>query len=269
MFGKFFASTFTGSMMASGAEVFAVWGYVIAHAVESRVELNPRLLAAVIGSPVDRIEKAIETLCSPDPVSRNKEHDGRRMIREGEFQYFVTGHQKYRQMRDEADRREYNRIAKQKSRSKRAGVNQDVNLSNGLSSVSANTEAETEAETEADKYKGVVADATPKKSKTNWLNVLVQEGVAESVASDWLRIRREKRAPLTMTALDGIKREAAAAGMTLPQAVQVAAESGWQGFKAGWVTNQRTAVAQPVNRQEAIEQRNMAVVERWLNKDQA
>lgn len=148
MFGKFFASAFTGSMMASGAEVFAVWAYVIAHAVDSRVELNPRLLAAVIGAPVDRIESAIETLCAPDPVSRNKDHDGRRMVREGEFQYFVTGHQKYRQMRDESDRREYNRVAQQRSRAKKVAVNSDVNMSNDLSSVSANTEAEAEAETE-------------------------------------------------------------------------------------------------------------------------
>ena len=69
MYGKFFKSAFSGSLMASGPEVFSVWAYVIAHTVESRVELNPRLLAAVIGSTPDRMEKAIETLCSPDPCA--------------------------------------------------------------------------------------------------------------------------------------------------------------------------------------------------------
>ena len=157
MFGKFFASTFTGSMMAAGAEVFAVWAYVIAHAVESRVELNARLLSAVIGAPVDAIEGAIEKLCAPDPHSRSTEHDGCRLIREGQYQYFVTGHQKYRHMRDEADRRDYNRLKKQESRA-RLSQTQGQPMSNRMSTLSANTEAEAEAEAKRKKHAPHVPD---------------------------------------------------------------------------------------------------------------
>lgn len=118
MYGKFFDTTFTGSMMAAGADVFAVWGYVIANTVKSHVELNPRLLAAVIGATPDRMQKAIDYLCAPDPQSRNEAHDGRRLVQDGQFQYFVPSHDKYRAILDAEDRREYNRAAKRKSREK-------------------------------------------------------------------------------------------------------------------------------------------------------
>lgn len=59
--------------------------------------------------------------------------------------------------------------------------------------------------------------------------------MSEQVWNDWLRIRKEKRAPLTATAWEGVKREAAIAGITPAEAVRHAAESGWQGFKAAWL----------------------------------
>jgi hypothetical protein len=66
---------------------------------------------------------------------------------------------------------------------------------------------------------------------------LVAVGVPEQAAKDFLTTRKAKKAPLTQTALDGIQREAAKAGMTLAAAVTLAAESGWQGFKAKWLND--------------------------------
>lgn len=120
MYGKFFASAFTGSMFGAGADVFSVWGYVIAHAVAGRVELNPRMLAASIGAPVERMELAIEFLCSPDPHSRNPAEEGRRLVLDGAYQYRVTSHEIYRGMQTEEHRREYNRVKQQESRARRA-----------------------------------------------------------------------------------------------------------------------------------------------------
>ena len=149
MFGKFFASTFTGSMMSAGTDVFAVWGYVIAHTVNSRVELNPRLLAAMIGSTPEKMKAAIDYLCLPDSESRSKENDGRRLVKEGEFQYFVTNHIKYRSIRDEEGRREYNREKKREERARKSGsVKPPVNDSQSCQPPSAQAEAEAEAEAE-------------------------------------------------------------------------------------------------------------------------
>lgn len=62
--------------------------------------------------------------------------------------------------------------------------------------------------------------------------------VDPKVVADFLKIRRAKKAPLTETALDGLRREAAKAGVTLEQALRTCCERGWTGFKAEWVAGQ-------------------------------
>lgn len=160
MYGKYFASTFTGSLMGAGAVVHSVWGYVVANTVDSQVELNPRLLAAVIGEcTAEQVEKAIEKLCSPDEASRSKEEDGRRLIREGQFAYRVVNHQKYKEIRNEDDRRAYNR-EKQREHRARMKASTTVNDSNTKSTLSAQEEAEAEEEKEAEEENGSCAEVT-------------------------------------------------------------------------------------------------------------
>ncbi|WP_316411307.1 hypothetical protein [Mesoterricola sediminis] len=92
---------------------------MIANTVDSRVELNPRPLAGIIGTTPEEIEKAIEFLCRPDPESRNTEREGRRLVQEGRFQYFVVSHAIYRSMRDEEERRAYNARKQREHREKK------------------------------------------------------------------------------------------------------------------------------------------------------
>lgn len=123
MYGKHFASMYEGSMVGAGAVVFAVMGYIIANAVPDRtvgtqVELNPKLIAFILGEKQSDVEKAIEFLCAPDLSSRTKSEQGRRLIRLGQFSYRVVNGEKYRAMRDEEKRREQNREAKHRERLK-------------------------------------------------------------------------------------------------------------------------------------------------------
>lgn len=128
MYGKIFESCFTGSMVGAGAPVFAVWSYIIANAKpDSMVELNPVLLSAVMGEPIERIEQAIEFLSSPDPKSRTKSNEGRRLSKEGEFLYFVPNRKHYQDLKNNDERREYNRVKKQESRMKKKAVKDNVN----------------------------------------------------------------------------------------------------------------------------------------------
>ena len=159
MYGKHFASMYTGSMFGAGAIVFAVWGYVIGNTVESQVELNPKLLAAILGESEEGVTTAIATLCAPDKASRNKGTDGRRLVREGEFAYRVVNHANYRRVRDESDRREYNRAKKAEGRSK--GVNTRVKRSTRVSTVSAKTEADTDTDTDTDTTQQQIPEAVP------------------------------------------------------------------------------------------------------------
>lgn len=63
------------------------------------------------------------------------------------------------------------------------------------------------------------------------------EGVSEEVWTDWQSLRKAKRAPISGTALAGIRREADKAGVTLEAALQTCCERGWIGFEAGWITS--------------------------------
>lgn len=122
MYGKSYESKYTGSMIGAGFNVFAVWDYVTTNARSGVIELNPRLLAFTLAGTREGAQQevvdAIEYLCRPDPVSRSKEEDGRRMIREGEYQYRVVNWAKYQRIKNESDRREYNRIKQAEYRAK-------------------------------------------------------------------------------------------------------------------------------------------------------
>ncbi len=123
MYGKHFGSMYEGSMVGSGAVVFAVMGYVIAkqipdRKVGSQVRLNPLLLATILGESERDIQKAIEKLCSPDAKSTTKTDGGRRLRKIGEFDYQVVNGAKYLSIRDEESRREQNRIAQRVFRAK-------------------------------------------------------------------------------------------------------------------------------------------------------
>lgn len=153
MYGKLFASTFTGSMAGAGPHVISVWAYIVAHTVDSTVELNPALVGGAIGMSREQVDAAIEWLCAPDAHSRNSAFDGSRLVKEGAFQYHVVSHALYRNLRNEAERRAYNRDKQRASRQRKAlpqvGLTERGNNPK-LPRVSAHTEAEAEAETEAE-----------------------------------------------------------------------------------------------------------------------
>jgi hypothetical protein len=67
------------------------------------------------------------------------------------------------------------------------------------------------------------------------LKILVDLGVDEQIAKDWLAVRKAKRAPLTQTAVDDLVREAGKARITVADAVRMCAQRSWQGFKADWL----------------------------------
>jgi hypothetical protein len=124
MFGKIFESLYTGSMRGAGSVVFAVWGYVIANqkpdkVVGAQVELNPEILAFLIGEREEKIIEAIAYLCAPDAKSNSKEEDGRRLIKIGSRSYRVVNGPKYLALRNEEERREYNRGAQVISRARK------------------------------------------------------------------------------------------------------------------------------------------------------
>lgn len=70
---------------------------------------------------------------------------------------------------------------------------------------------------------------------TNNHKINKPDGVALSLWSDFLVLRKAKKLPITETALQGIKREAEKAGLDLNQAITICCERGWGSFKADWL----------------------------------
>lgn len=118
MFGKSYESMYEGSMIGSGIHVFAVWNYIITKARGGAVEINPKLLAFTLGGEEREILDALDFLQRPDPNSRSKLEDGRRIIKEGQFQYRLVNWEFYQRIRNEEDKREYNRTKQAEYRAK-------------------------------------------------------------------------------------------------------------------------------------------------------
>jgi uncharacterized protein YdaU (DUF1376 family) len=59
------------------------------------------------------------------------------------------------------------------------------------------------------------------------------------IVADWLAHRKARKAAVSDTAIEGIRREAERAGMTLQDALAMSCQRGWTGFKAEWVSDPR------------------------------
>jgi len=76
------------------------------------------------------------------------------------------------------------------------------------------------------------------------------DGVSQKVWTDFLKTRKTK---VTDTAIDGIRREATKAGISLETALETSCARGWQSFRADWMREARQGTAMPAWR---VEQRN-------------
>lgn len=79
---------------------------------------------------------------------------------------------------------------------------------------------------------------------TNNQKINTPDGVALTLWSDFLVLRKAKKLPVTKTALDGLTREAQKAGITLNEAITICCERGWGGFKADWLKEEPTKESQ-------------------------
>lgn len=90
---------------------------------------------------------------------------------------------------------------------------------------------------------------TAKPSKTSSsTSVEKPDDVTAQTWADFSAIRKAKRAPITATAINGFRKEAQAAGISLEEALQFSVRQGYQGFKADWYRREeRTQNAAPIN----------------------
>lgn len=89
---------------------------------DGRVWASVPGLAKRAGITIEECQEGLERFRSPDPYSRTKDNDGKR-IREIDGGWELLNHAKYRDMMSEEQRREYQRIRQAEYRRKKKSVN--------------------------------------------------------------------------------------------------------------------------------------------------
>jgi uncharacterized protein YdaU (DUF1376 family) len=124
------------------------------------------------------------------------------------------------------------------------------------------TDTDTDTEIEKKKYQ-------KEKPKPD-LALLAEYGIDGNLATDFIRHRKSKEAPITKTALDGFQRESLKAGIPITQAVTISIERNWQGFKAEWIQEVTSAASGSNSRSGAkgVGARiNEIMAEEWTNPE--
>ncbi len=183
------------------------------------VDMTPEAIARRINVPYTEVIKYIAELSQPDPASRSKMHEGRRIIpldAERGWGWQIVNYRHYRTIRDEEARRSYFRDQKRKQR-KRAKKNvKDNSVDNGgrcqiVPSASASASAS--------------SSAFPKGFEEEWKN--------------FVEHRKAKKAPMTARAQELIRETLAERPAEAIEALRTAIVRNWTGFKWEWIDNQK------------------------------
>ncbi len=74
-----------------------------------------------------------------------------------------------------------------------------------------------------------------KVNKFSFKNELIGLGVDESIADDWLTVRKKKRASNTQTALNGLINQIEKTSLSTNEVIKLCVENSWSGFKADYI----------------------------------
>jgi uncharacterized protein YdaU (DUF1376 family) len=115
---------------------------------------------------------------------------------------------------------------------------QDSNSQANETSSQANQEPITNNQEPKDKTRSSSERAARFDAKA-WL---AEKGVDSQHAADWLAVRSKKRAPNTLTAFEGVAREAEKAGITIAEAVRLSATRAWIAFEAKYLGERQSSL---------------------------
>jgi hypothetical protein len=261
MYVKLFASIYQGTLRGK-SHCLLVFTNLLAHCDKAgEVDVHPRAIADEVGLTVEEVNAALAELEAPDPESRSPEENGCRIMRLDEHRAWgwrVVNYIKYRAIRDEADRREQNRRAQAAWRERHKEHKQSKPASAAVSRdkpESAQAEAEGEAKEREEVVERGVQRGEIAPARKRAVVPSCPSEVEQQVWSDWLALRKAKKAPVTETVVRSAIAEAAKAGMTLESFLRVWCARGSQGLQADWLKPHERQVngAEPAWRTEQRE----------------
>jgi len=119
MFAKVFYQIFESSISEDYLVRHVFMDLLVLADEEGVVDKTPGAISRITNVPLEIVETAIRKLCQPDPHSRTKEEDGRRLMLIDEHRdwgWRIVNYPKYRNIRDEEARRISNRSYKRLQR---------------------------------------------------------------------------------------------------------------------------------------------------------
>lgn len=120
VYTKLFHSIVTSTIWSEDDQTRIIWITMLAMANQhGELEASVPGLAKLATVPIEATEAAIQKLLSPDPYSRTKDFDGRRIeIIDGGWR--ILNYEKYRERGSIEDKREQDRIRQQRHRASRS-----------------------------------------------------------------------------------------------------------------------------------------------------
>ena len=238
MYAKIFSQIFDGTLCTRGPwqALVAFQQLLVLADKDGNVDMTAAAISRRTTIPLDVIEIGIKALSEPDPESRTPDEDGRRIIPLSpgrNWGWHIVNYAKYRAMQREEDRREYHKNYWHTRTARAAEPTTGLNTLNNPQGPQPNQPiAYAEAEAEA--------GSTARKKRAPPAADLAQllPDVSPDVRRDWAKLRKEKRAPITETAVKRIRIEAETAGVTMEAALVTACAQGWQGVRADWLVRE-------------------------------
>lgn len=235
MYTKVFRSIYDGTLADNWQALVTFEQLLILADDAGVVDMTIAAIQRTTGIPIEILTAGISALESPDGGSRTPDMEGRRIVRlddHRDWGWFLVNFAKYRQLmsRDEKREADRTRIAAQRLEEKARKIN-GVATCSGLSPDVAEVAdvAYTEAEAEAE------ADLKQDQKKERAPAVACPADVDRQTWTDWLKLRKSKRAPVTRTVVRLAKVEAAKAGMPLGSFLEIWCARGSQGLQAEWL----------------------------------
>lgn len=220
-FTKLFSSILDSTIWQESAETKIVWITMLAM-VDRNGEVHASIpgLASRAKVTLSECECALVSFKSPDPYSRTKDNEGKR-IEDIDGGWLLLNHSKYRALLSAEERREYNRRKQAECRAKQKPGVIDVSLT-----VNHNQQCQhiTEAEAEAE------AETKIRKKKEESLPLPFDSLQFKEAWSAWMEYRKEIKKTLKPTSIRALFAQFAKWGESDSiHSINESIKNGWQG----------------------------------------
>lgn len=150
MFGKIFSSIYDGTLADNWQALITFQQMIVLCDQDGVLDMTPEAISRRTGIPLEHIKAGIAVLESPDLQSRTKGEEGRRIvpIDDRGWGWLIVNHQKYRDLRNSQDRREYMREYMKGYREQKKSKQESLHNVNSKQLLTQLANTDTEADTD-------------------------------------------------------------------------------------------------------------------------